>query len=89
MKRTVLALMALLAVGACSQANSPAADETLAGATLGGIIGAGVSGKGDRVEGAVLGAAAGAAVGAAIGSARTCTYRNTTTGETWTAACPT
>ena len=87
MKR--IALIAALALGTagCTGVNERNSDEALAGAVIGGIAGGVAGDDQNRERNVVLGAAAGAAVGAAAGDSGTCTYRNTRTGERFTAPC--
>jgi uncharacterized protein YcfJ len=61
-----------------------AASGALVGAAVGNQIGSG-SGK---TAATLVGAAVGAQVGANQPTSRTCTYRNTQTGQTYKAACP-
>lgn len=83
------ALIAAICTGlaGCNGINQQNADEATAGAVIGGITGAVVGEDKNRERNVILGAAAGAAVGAAIGDNNTCTYRNTRTGERFTAPC--
>ncbi len=95
MKRLVLALPLVFGLAACDQQmGAPRVDNTVATSALAGAaIGAAVSdsNRNDRLKGAAIGAGVGAAAGAVANratAARTCTYRNTTTGATYQAACP-
>ncbi|MBT8418609.1 MAG: hypothetical protein KJO42_14320 [Silicimonas sp.] len=79
MKRILLAIPLVLSVAAC--------DSTAGNVAGGAAIGAAVADDDDRLEGAAIGAAAGAVVSAAQQNANTCRYRNTRTGEVFTAPC--
>ena len=79
MRKIVLVIPLVLLTAAC---------DSRSGNVLGGAaIGAAVNDN-NRLEGAAVGAAAGLVVSAVQESSNTCRYRNTTTGETWTAPCP-
>ena len=87
MKRLVMTAVIATGLAGCSGINSQNSDEALAGAVLGGTAGAIAGQDQNRERNVVLGAAAGAAIGAAAGNSDTCTYRNTRTGERFTAPC--
>ena len=79
MKKIILAIPLVLMAAGC---------DTRSGNVLGGAaIGAAVNDD-DRLEGAAVGAAAGLVVSAVQESNNTCHYTNTSTGQTWTAPCP-
>ncbi len=95
MKRLVLALPLVFGLAACDQQMAGGGIDRTVGtsALAGAAIGAAVSNDdtNDRLRGAAIGAGVGAAAGAVANRAtnnRTCTYRNTTTGATYQAACP-
>ena len=78
MKKILFVIPLVLATAAC---------ETRTGNVLGGAaIGAAVHDE-DRLEGAAVGAASGLVVSAVQESTNTCRYRNTRTGEVFTAPC--
>lgn len=79
MKKIMLALPIVILVAGC---NSDAGK--IAG---GAAVGATIADGDNKVEGAALGALAGAMVAGAQRQAETCVYRNTTTGERFTAPC--
>ena len=79
MYKVLLAIPLVLTVAAC---------ETRSGNILGGAaVGAAVADDDDRLEGAAIGAAAGATVAAIEEANDQCRYRNTRTGEVFTAPC--
>ncbi len=81
----VIVFGAFVAVAGCT--NDPginAATGGLAGAAVGSQIG---EGRG-RTAATLGGAAIGTAIGGSAPTTRMCTYRNTSTGETYRAACP-
>lgn len=79
MKKFLIAVPLALALAACDTAEG-----NIAG---GAAVGAVLADDDNRVEGAALGALAGAMVAGAREQAETCTYRNTRTGEVFTAPC--
>ena len=85
MQRLLLALPIVASLAACEAPN----DAALAGAALGAVTGAAVSGDDDKALGALVGAAAGAAAGNYIGRTRTgsCVYERPD-GSRYTAPCP-
>ena len=83
-----IALIAAVAtLSACGGINENNADEAVAGGVLGGIAGAVVGEDKNRERNILIGAAAGTAAGAALGNNNNCVYRNTATGERFTAPC--
>jgi uncharacterized protein YcfJ len=78
-------IVAVTAVASCT--NDPGIN-----AATGGLVGAAVGsqfGEGRGRTAATLGgAAAGMAIGGNVPTTRMCTYRNTSTGATYQAACP-
>ena len=87
MKKLILTIPLIAALGACTAGNSN--QGALTGAALGAAAGAAVSGDDDRVTGAIIGGAAGAAAGNYLGrsSSGQCVYQNSV-GQRYTAACP-
>jgi uncharacterized protein YcfJ len=77
------ASMGLLA--ACSDSQSA---NTATGALIGAAAGQAVGSGTGRVAATLVGAAVGAQVGANQPTSRTCTYRNSETGELFQAPCP-
>lgn len=87
MKKLMLSLPLIAALGACAPADQQTS--TLAGAAIGAAAGAAVSGDDDKVVGALVGGAAGAALGSYIGrtASGACVYQRPD-GSRYTAACP-
>ncbi len=79
MKKILIAIPLALAIAGCDTAAGPIAG--------GAAIGAIVADDDNRTEGAALGALAGAMVAGAQRQQDTCRYRNTSTGEVFTAPC--
>mgnify|MGYP001828717820 CR=1 FL=1 len=73
-----------LQAGCTDSQGANAATGALIGAAAGQAVG---EGRG-RTAATLVGAAAGAQIGASQPTTRTCTYRNTQTGQTYQAACP-
>lgn len=87
MKRLLLVIPAALALAACEPVNSQNKDEAAFGAVVGGIVGSQAGNDRNRERNIILGAATGAAIGTAVGNRNQCRYRNTNTGEVFTAPC--
>lgn len=85
MKKYLIALPLIAALAACETQ-----DRTLAATTLGGaIVGASVSGSGDKTKGALIGGAAGLAAGTVVNRTQNgqCLYQRND-GSRYTASCP-
>lgn len=84
MKKAIVLVALLMALGACSQTEKGAAVGGLGGAAIGAAV------ANDPVEGAVVGGAVGAVAGALIGRANEpdrCRYRDRY-GRVYIARCP-
>ncbi len=84
-KPTIAAIAALMLAG-CGTPDQ----NTAIGALAGAAAGASLVGDEDETEAILIGGALGAAVGSQVGTqqARNCVYRNTSTGQQYTAPCP-
>jgi hypothetical protein len=81
MRKTIFALMALVAVSGCTTTEQDVGVGTAAGALIGGAVGG--------WKGAAVGAAVGAGSGLLVRNLRNgyCQYRNPNTGRIYTARC--